>query len=144
MSTQISSQKLIIAVTCLVGGDLADKSPKRRPGPQELKSLSQENKKRAKCFFIQSSWATKVSEIGQQALVGADGAEQSQGCKDHGIQRPCLEDKGCYERPRSARPLDLPLMTHLTNASDRSASRTLPKPRLTYLPQVDRMFRWDA
>ena len=34
---------------------------------------------------IQSSWATKVSEIGQQALVGAKGAEESQGRKDHGI-----------------------------------------------------------
>ena len=31
------------------------------------------------------AWATKVSEIGQQALVGAGSAEESQGRKDHGI-----------------------------------------------------------
>ena len=37
---------------------------------------------------IRSSWATKVSEIGQQALVGAEGAKESQGRKDHGIRRP--------------------------------------------------------
>ena len=30
---------------------------------------------------VLSSWATKVSEIGQQALVGAEGAEESQGRK---------------------------------------------------------------
>ena len=35
--------------------------------------------------LVRSSWATKVSEIGQQALVGAEGAEESQGRKDHGI-----------------------------------------------------------
>ena len=34
---------------------------------------------------LRSSWATKVSEIGQQALVGAESAEESQGRKDHGI-----------------------------------------------------------
>ena len=36
-------------------------------------------------LLVQSSWATKVSEIGQQALVGAESAEESQGRKDHGI-----------------------------------------------------------
>ena len=38
-------------------------------------------------FYVDllSSWATKVSEIGQQALVCAEGAEESQGRKDHGI-----------------------------------------------------------
>ena len=35
--------------------------------------------------LVRSSWATKVSEIGQQALVGAEGAKESQGRKDHGI-----------------------------------------------------------
>ena len=34
---------------------------------------------------IRSSWATKVSEIGQQALLGAEGADERQGRKDHGI-----------------------------------------------------------
>ena len=36
-------------------------------------------------FRILHLRATKVSEIGQQALVGAEGAEASQGRKDHGI-----------------------------------------------------------
>ena len=34
------------------------------------------------------SWATKVSEIGQQALLCAEGVEQSQGHKGLGIHRP--------------------------------------------------------
>ena len=36
------------------------------------------------------SWATVVSTIGQQALFGAEGAEESQGHKALGIHRPCL------------------------------------------------------
>ena len=39
---------------------------------------------------VLSVWASKVSEIGQQALLGAEGVEESQGRKDHGIRRPCL------------------------------------------------------
>ena len=35
--------------------------------------------------MLPSSWATTVSGIGQQALVDAEGAEDSQGRKDHGI-----------------------------------------------------------
>ena len=34
---------------------------------------------------VQSGWATEVSEIGQQSLLVADGIEESQGRKDHGI-----------------------------------------------------------
>ena len=49
---------------------------------------SAERLRRAK--RVQSSWATKVSEIGQQALLGTKGIEESQGRKDHGIRRPCL------------------------------------------------------
>ena len=39
--------------------------------------------------IVPSSWATKVSTIGQQALFGAEGAEESQGHKALGIHRPC-------------------------------------------------------
>ena len=39
---------------------------------------------------LPSSWATKVSTIGQQGLFGAEGAEESQGHKALGIHRPCL------------------------------------------------------
>ena len=38
--------------------------------------------------LVQSSWASKVSEIGQQALLGAEGAEESQGHKAFGFRRP--------------------------------------------------------
>ena len=37
---------------------------------------------------IPSGWATKVSEIGQQALLGAEGVEESQRHKGLGIHRP--------------------------------------------------------
>ena len=37
---------------------------------------------------IQSSWATKVSTIGQQAFKRTEGAEKSQGQKALGINRP--------------------------------------------------------
>ena len=46
------------------------------------------------------SWATKVNEISQQALVDAKGAEETEG-------------NICYDTPKSARPLDMP-MTLLT------------------------------
>ena len=39
-------------------------------------------------FRLPSSWATKVSTIGQQALLGAEGGEESQGHKAIGIHRP--------------------------------------------------------
>ena len=34
---------------------------------------------------LRHAWATEVNEIGQQALVGAEGTQESQGHKDHGI-----------------------------------------------------------
>ena len=37
---------------------------------------------------VLSSWATKVSEIGQQALLGAKGVAESQGVKGLGSHRP--------------------------------------------------------
>ena len=37
-------------------------------------------------YQLPSSWTTKVSEIAQRDLVDAEGAEESQGRKDHGIQ----------------------------------------------------------
>ena len=37
---------------------------------------------------VPSCWATKVSTIGQQALLGAEGAEESQGHKALEINRP--------------------------------------------------------
>ena len=55
----------------------------RGPGPQKWSRWQGEAFKYE--ATIRSSWATKVSEIGQQALVGAEGAEESQGRKDHGI-----------------------------------------------------------
>ena len=77
---------------CIVGNDPADL---KCPGPKN-KAQNQE---------IRQAWATKVSEIGHPALVGAEGAEESQGRKDRGIlatyesmaTKPCLRKHGCAE-----------------------------------------------
>ena len=87
---------------------------------------------------IRSSWATKVSEIGQQALVGAKGAEESQGRKDHGIPATVVRKAKLSQKlPKTKVSKTLGFATDLTNTSDRSAARTLPKARLTDLPQPD-------
>ena len=39
---------------------------------------------------VQSSWAMELCGIGKQAMLGAEGAEEGQGHKAYGIQRPCL------------------------------------------------------
>ena len=68
---------------------------------------------------ILSVRATKVSEIGQQALLGAEGVEESQGHKGLGIHRPLgPQSKIVIKAPqkqRSARILDwrLTLLTPL-------------------------------
>ena len=46
-------------------------------------------------------------------MVDAEGAEESQGRKDHESGDLASEDNDYYGEPRSARPLDLPL-TFLT------------------------------
>ena len=42
----------------------------------------------ARPLLVMSGWATKVSEIGQHALLGAEGVEESQGRKRLGIHQP--------------------------------------------------------
>ena len=87
--------------------------------------------------LIPSSWATKVSTIGQQALLGAEGTEESQGHKALGIQRPWVHKAKRFKKlARTKVSKTLGLATDLTNASDRSAARTLPKARLTYFPRL--------
>ena len=74
---------------------------------------------------------------GQQALLGAKGAEESQGRKDHGIRRPWVHKAKCLINvTKTEVSKTLGLATDLTNASDRSAARTLPKARLTYFSRL--------
>ena len=88
--------------------------------------------------IIPSSWATKVSEIGQQALVSAKGAEESQGRKDHGIPATLVRKAKLSQKLYKTKvSKTLGFATDLTNTSDRSAARTLPKASLTDLPQPD-------
>ena len=85
---------------------------------------------------VRSTWATKVSTIGQQALLGAKGAEESQGRKDHGIRRPWVHKAKCLIMvTKTEISKTLELATDVTKASDRSAARILPQAKLTYLPR---------
>ena len=59
--------------------------------------------------MLQSNWATKVSTIGQQALLGAEAPRKAKVAQTMESGDLAWEDNSCYERPRSARPLDSPL-----------------------------------
>ena len=90
-----------------------------------------------KTFEIQSSWATKVSTIGQQALLNAEGDEESQGRRDHRIRRPQVHKAKCLIKVIKTKvSKTLGLATDLTNASDSSTARTLPKAKLTYFSRL--------
>ena len=81
-------------------------------------------------------------------MVGAESAEESQGRKDHGIPatyenmatKPWLRKRGWAEGRKAEVSKTLGFATELINNSDRSAARTLPKARLTYLPQLEGIY----
>ena len=110
---------------------------------------------RKTCHLL-SGWATKVNDVGQQALLGTKRVEESECRKGFGIHKasvpscsgdvvgskpPLLFGRGCRFKTAPLLVLkvskDLELETDLTNTSGKSASRAMPNAKLPYCLQLD-------
>ena len=65
------------------------RGPMFRKARQRIESVKQSDISNRE-YRLRRLLNTVRLEIGQQALVDAEGAEESQGRKDHGIRQPCL------------------------------------------------------